>query len=102
MIRVVAIITAKPGRLPEFLEHFRANVPHVKAEKGCIEYMGVVDTEGAGPVQAPIGADTFAVIETWESLEALKAHGSAPHMIDYGRRTKELTAGRAIHVLSPV
>ena len=43
MIRVVAIITAKPGRRDELLAIFRANVPAVQAEKGCIEYAAHVD-----------------------------------------------------------
>jgi quinol monooxygenase YgiN len=45
--------------------------------------------------------DTFAVIEKWESVEALKAHAAAPHMAAYGAKTKELIATRVIHVLSP-
>ena len=38
MIHVVAVLTAKPGKREEILKHFRANVPAVRAEKGCIEY----------------------------------------------------------------
>jgi len=45
MIHVVAIITAKPGKRAEILGHFRANVPTVRAEKGCIEYGATVDAE---------------------------------------------------------
>ena len=101
MIHVVAVITAKPGRREEVLEHFRANVPSVHAEKGCLEYVPVVDAEPALPMQARYGPDTFVVIEKWESLEALKAHAAAPHMAAYAAKTKELTADRAIHILSP-
>ena len=36
MIHVVAVITAKPGMREKVLEHFRANIPAVKAEDGCI------------------------------------------------------------------
>jgi hypothetical protein len=43
MIHVVAIITAKPGQCDLVLEAFRANVPAVHAEEGCIEYGAVVD-----------------------------------------------------------
>ena len=35
MIHVVAVITAKPGKREEVLAAFRANVPAVRAEKGC-------------------------------------------------------------------
>ena len=99
MIRVVAIITAKPGRREEILALSKANVPAVLAEEGCLEYVPVVDAEGAG---AKFGPDTFLVIETWASPEALDAHRVAPHMVAYGKATKDMIATRAIHVLSPV
>jgi quinol monooxygenase YgiN len=101
MIHVIAVITARPGRREEVLAHFRANVPSVHAEKGCLEYVPVVDAEPALPMQARYGPDTFVVIEKWESLEALKAHAVAPHMAAYAAKTKELTADRTIHILSP-
>ncbi len=102
MIRVVAVITAKPGRRDEILAAFRANVPAVRAEQGCIEYAGHVDASGIGPFQAKFGPDTFAVLESWESPEALAAHVAAPHMAAYGRKTEDLIASRAIHVLSGI
>jgi quinol monooxygenase YgiN len=101
MIHVVAVITAKPGKREEVLKHFRANVPAVRAEKGCIEYGAAVDADAALPVQTRYGAETFVVIEKWESVDALKAHAAAPHMAAYGAKTKELLASRVIHILSP-
>jgi quinol monooxygenase YgiN len=101
MIHVIAVITARQGRREQILEHFRANVPNVLAEPGCIEYGAAVDAEGGPPIQAKWGADTFLVIEKWESLEALKAHAAAPHMAAYAARTRELIASRVIHVLAP-
>ena len=101
MIRVVAIVTAKPGRREEILAAFRANVPAVRAEKGCIEYGPAVDADGFGSFQAKMGPDTFVVIETWADADALKAHAMAPHMIAYGEKTKDLIATRAIHILTP-
>jgi len=101
MIHVVAVITAKPGKRAEILDHFRANVPAVRAEKGCIEYGAAVDADTGLKFQAPWGADTFLVIEKWESVEALKAHAAAPHMAAYGAKTRDLIASRAIHILSP-
>jgi quinol monooxygenase YgiN len=102
MIRVVAIIAAKPGRREELLALLLANVPTVKAEKGCIEYQPVVDAAGATSFQAKMGPDAFIVIETWESLETLSVHAVAPHMIAYGKASKDLIADRAVHVLAPV
>jgi quinol monooxygenase YgiN len=101
MVHVLAVITAKPGKREEVLGHFRANVPAVRAEKGCIEYGAAVDAEAALPVQTRYGADTFVVVEKWESMDALKAHATAPHMAAYGAKTKELLASRVIHILSP-
>jgi len=100
MIRVVAIITAKPGRREEVLKLFRANMPNVHAEAGCIEYAPFVDADGFGTFQAPIGPDAFVALETWASAEALKAHAAAPHMIAYGRATKELLETRKIHIFT--
>jgi len=76
-------------------------VPNVHAENGCIEYGAAIDAEPALKMQAPIGADTFFVVEKWESLDALKAHAAAPHMAAYAAKTKDWIANRAIHILSP-
>jgi quinol monooxygenase YgiN len=101
MIHVLAIVTAKLGLRDAVLKEFRANVPHVHAEKGCIECGLVIDVEGAGSIQTALSPDSFAVIEKWESMEALKAHGAAPHMAAYPAKTRPMIANRVIHVLSP-
>ena len=101
MIHVIAVITAKPGKREEVLGHFRANVPNVRAERGCIEYGAAVDADPALPVQTKYGPETFVVVEKWENMDALKAHAAAPHMAAYGAKTKELLASRVIHILSP-
>jgi quinol monooxygenase YgiN len=101
MIHVVAVITAKPGNRDAILEAFRANMPAVHAEAGCIEYGPAVDADGVGGFQTKFGPDTFVVLEKWESLDHLKAHAAAPHMAAYGAKTKDLIASRVIHVLSP-
>ena len=101
MIHVVAIITAKPGQRERILEAFRANVPAVHAEPGCIEYGPAIDAEGVGAIQTKFGPDSFVVIEKWESAEALAAHAASPHMAAYAAKVKELIASRAVHVLAP-
>jgi quinol monooxygenase YgiN len=102
MIRVVAIVTCKPGRREEVLSAFREVIPAVRAEKGCIEYGPSIDAEGFGAFQAKMGPDAYVVIETWASADELKAHAAAPHMAAFGAKTKDLIAARAIHVLTPV
>jgi quinol monooxygenase YgiN len=101
MIHVLAVITANAGQRDTVLEAFRANVPAVRAEHGCIEYGAAVDVEGFGGFQTKFGPDTFVVIEKWASADALKAHAAAPHMAAYAAKTKSMIASRIIHVLSP-
>ena len=100
-VHVVAIITTKTGLRDKVLDLFRTNVPAVHAEQGCIEYQATIDTDDAGSIQTKHGNDTFVVIEKWESLDALKAHAASSHMAAYAAKTKDMIAGRAIHVLSP-
>ena len=98
-VHVLAVITAKPGKRAEVLEMFKANVPAVHAEDGCIEYGATIDCAEAG-FAAPYGEDTFVVVEKWASLDHLKAHAAAPHMKAYGAKTKDLLADRVIHIMS--
>jgi quinol monooxygenase YgiN len=101
MIHVLAIITTKPGQREKVLEAFRANVPAVRAEAGCLEYGATIDAEGLGSIQTKFGPDCFVVVEKWESVDALKAHAAAPHMAAYAAKTKDMVESRAIHVLTP-
>jgi quinol monooxygenase YgiN len=101
MIQVIAIITAKPGMREALLKEALANIPNVLAEDGCIDYGATVDADGFGNFQTKFGPDVFVFIEKWESAAALKAHSAAPHMAAYGAKTKDLVAGRTIHILAP-
>lgn len=100
MIHVLAIITTLPGQRDAVLEAFRANMPAVQAEEGCIEYGPAIDATDAGKMQTPLGPDSFVVIEKWTSMEALAAHAASPHMAAYGAKTRPMLASRVIHVLS--
>ena len=88
-------------KVESILQAIQANLPAVRAEKGCIEYGPAVDAEGIGSFQTKAGPDTVFVIEKWADADALKAHAAAPHMAAYAAKVKDLVAGRAIHVLSP-
>ncbi len=98
MVHVIALLTAKPGQREALLTAFRANMPAVHAEAGCIEYGPAVDAAGD---YDKFGDDTLVIIEKWETLEALRAHAVAPHMKAYAERTRDLVAKRAVHVLTP-
>jgi quinol monooxygenase YgiN len=101
-IHVIAVITTKPGQRDEVLQAFRANMPAVHAEDGCIEYFPTVDAGGIGPIQTKHGPDSFVVIEKWRDAAALAAHAAAPHMAAYGAKTRPLVADRKIYVLEAV
>jgi quinol monooxygenase YgiN len=101
MIHVVAVVSAKPGMRDALLQAFQANVPAVLAEQGCIEYGAAIDAQNGPKIQKQFGPDTFVVIEKWASMDALTAHGAAPHMAAYAAKTKEMVESRAIYVLSP-
>jgi len=102
MLHLIAVITAHPGRRAELLAAFSANVPNVHAEPGCIEYTATVAADGFADIGAPIGPDTFFVVEKWASPQALHEHMAAPHMAAYGAQTKDLVAERLLYILSPV
>ncbi len=99
-VHVIAVITAKAGKRGEIIEAFKANVPAVHAEDGCIEYGATVDANGVGPFQTPYGLETFVVVEKWASLDHLMAHAASDHMKAYGAKTKDLIESRVIHVMS--
>ena len=101
MIHVLAFITTQPGQREAVLAAFRANMPAVHAEEGCIEYGPAIDAVGAGRVQTELGADSFVVIEKWSSMETLAAHGASAHMAAYAAQVKPMLASRVIRVLSP-
>jgi quinol monooxygenase YgiN len=41
-------------------------------------------------------------VEAWESLDALRNHLKAPHMLDYKEKVKDMVKSVSLKVLSPV
>lgn len=101
MIHVIAPITVVDGQRDVFLQHFRALVPKVVAEQGCIEYGPAVDLSTEIPNQRPVRDNVVTVIEKWESPAALQAHLSAPHMVEFRDRVKDMVQSIELHVLQP-
>jgi quinol monooxygenase YgiN len=101
MIHVIASISTAPGRRNEVLNLFRALVPQVLAEAGCIEYGTAVDLENAIDGQPAARPDMVTVIEKWQDPAALRAHLAAPHMQQFRNNVKDLVAGVEIRVLDP-
>ena len=98
MINVIASIRVKAGRRSEFLEVFKSNVPNVRKEKGCIEYLPTVDIDADLPPQV-LDENVVTIIEKWESLEALRDHLVAPHMLAYKEKVQDIVEGLSVKVL---
>lgn len=101
MIFVIAEIELAEGKQTEFLEAFHQLVPLVLEEEGCIEYGPAIDEETDIPVQVINGSQIVTVMEKWESVDALKAHLSAPHMLTYREQVADLVKGTVLKVLKP-
>ena len=98
MIHVIATIRVRDGRLSDFLKIFKMNMIKVREEKGCIEYFPTVDISADLPPQL-LDENVVTVIERWESLEALRDHLKALHMLTYREKVKELVLSVSLKVL---
>lgn len=98
MVHVLASIHLKPASRAQFLEIFKANMPAVKAEAGCIEYRPAVDVAAGLPPQR-LDPNLVTIIEKWSSLEALRVHLAAPHMAAYREKVKDLVSDVELKVL---
>ncbi|PLX40271.1 MAG: antibiotic biosynthesis monooxygenase [Deltaproteobacteria bacterium] len=99
MVSVIASIKVKSGCKDLFLTAFKANVPAVLAEEGCLEYAPMVDLETKWPVQA-LDGNVVTIIEKWESLDALKEHLASEHMAAYREKTEDLVMEAAVKILT--
>ncbi len=98
MINVIATIRINEGRLSEFVDIFKANVPAVLEEEGCIEYMPTIDIQ-TGLSAQELESATVTVIEKWNCLEDLKAHLKAPHMLVFKERVIDLVDHVSLKIL---
>jgi quinol monooxygenase YgiN len=96
MICVIATIETAPGRREDLLAVFQKLVPQVLAEKGCIEYVPMIDVPCDLTTPRP---NVVTMVEKWESLEALRAHLAAPHMSEFRRQTADLRLSLSLQVL---
>jgi quinol monooxygenase YgiN len=98
MVNVIASIHIKEGRLSEFIEIFKSNIPNVLEEEGCIEYVPTIDIPTGLPPQE-LNKNVITIIEKWRSLEDLQAHIAAPHMLAYKEKVKDLVEKLSLKVL---
>ncbi len=98
MIHVIASIHVKEGRVADFLEIFNANIPEVRREKGCIAYEPTLDVPTGLPPQE-LDGNVVTIIEKWATLDDLRVHLAAPHMLAYQKSVKNIVEKVALKVL---
>ena len=102
VIHVIATVELVEGKRAAFLAEFRKIVPLVRAEEGCLDYGPAVDVATGLAAQGPVRDNVVMVVEKWASLDALKKHLQAPHMLDYRPKVKDFVVAAALQVLAPV
>ena len=98
MVHVIASICLKQGCLEEYVDLFKQNVPNVLAEQGCVQYEPCLDANTGWPAQA-LDPQRMTVVEQWESMDALKAHSQAPHMVAFRKRAGHMVESMSLQVL---
>ena len=89
---VTAVFHPAPGRKDDLVEALRSTIPGVHAEAGCLLY-AIHDAEDG----------TITMIEKWESVADLDAHGSGPAVAALGAATKDFLAAPATVVrMTPI
>ena len=101
MIIVIAAIQLADGRRDDFLNAFHRLVPTVRKEAGCLEYGPAVDAVTDIAAQQSPRENVVTVVEKWESVSALKAHLTAPHMAEYRITVQDMVLGMTLQILEP-
>ena len=101
MIHLVTTMATHPGQRSTLLFMLKALVPTVHREPGCLSYQPFVDAGDLGDRHAKLGPNSFVVLESWESVDALRTHGAAPHMQDFLAEAQPMLASLTINILSP-
>lgn len=83
MIKIVADNYVKAEELEKALPLLRQLAEKSRGEDGCLEYALFADKRDAAHI---------VIIETWQSKEALKAHGETPHFTSILAQLKPLMA----------
>ena len=98
MIHVIASITVKASEREAFLEIFKANIPKVLEEEGCVEYSATVDFRTEVAIQET-DANVVTVVEKWETFPHLEAHFTAPHMLEYKAKVEDMVEDVSLKIL---
>lgn len=98
MVNVIASIRVKEDQRADFITIFKSNIPAVLEEEGCIRYAPAVDIDADLPGQS-LDENVVTVIEKWNTLEDLKAHLVAPHMLAFRERVEGMVEDVTLKVL---
>jgi quinol monooxygenase YgiN len=98
MIHVIASIHVKAGRINEFIEIFKSNIPNVMEEKGCLQYLPAIDIDSGLPPQV-FDKHVVTIVEKWENLDALRDHLATPHMLAFKDKVKDMEENVSLKVL---
>jgi quinol monooxygenase YgiN len=101
MIHVIASVHVKAGRVNEFLEIFKSNMPNVVKETGCIQYLPAIDIDSGLPPQV-LDDHVVTIIEKWDSKDALLNHLAGPHMLVYKEKVKDIVDKVTFKVLQEI
>ena len=101
MITVLASIRVETDQTEKFLKLFKANVPNVLEEDGCIEYYPTIDIDSGLEIQ-DIDPSVVTIVECWDSMEALKRHLASPHMLQYREAVQNLVKEVRLKILQSV
>lgn len=101
MIVVLAFIDLNPGTREAFLAEFHKIVPKVLAEQGCIEYYPHTECATDLPVPGEPNENLAVIVEKWETIEHLKTHLAAPHMVEYRPKVKDFVKQVRLQILEP-
>jgi quinol monooxygenase YgiN len=90
MVYVVVTMKIAKGKMNEVLAACEWVRERVLKEKGCQGYEHTRDIPSPLGIQEPIDTDRITLVEKWETIEDLVAHGKAPHMAPFAERVKGL------------
>jgi len=103
MVHVLVHFELENGKLDAFVEAFSQVVPIVRAEQGCLQYDPMIDLTGTDlALPFTIHADSVTLLETWESLDALKSHLVADHMVAHRIRVKDMIRKTTVRLLQGI
>lgn len=80
MILIAGTVRVAAGGLDKVRDAMETVLSATRAEDGCIQYAYARDV---------LDPDLMHVSELWRDMDALKAHGAAPHMRIWGSAMRE-------------